>query len=549
MSIILIISSIAVTTLAAFTGGTPPGGTTARPTLVLATPVLPLIVDDEVRAIIDDVDAAAERAGSRINIVRIRARAANLIWLIDPSMGRLRFNRLRAWINSNIDAESELEQARIELLQQLSQRDPGLAGEWLQDIAGAVSAVGQNQLSLTDRLRGRSERTRFRTRLAERAMEQDPTLATRLLGENLAEGYTYPAHAALLRLARLNPAAASPLNGVILTSLEKAAANPDAQAVIAAQLLFDHFFPRDGGLPVGSVGGPRPMPDQSTRQRYFVLAERLLQQSLPINSGNSLPESDRQLLAASQALLAARLSSVSADISGTDPSIVERLRSTTRSLRPNIPSELTGAASAPESAPGSSASGPESSLLRPLGADPGSTLRSINQIENPATRSLANRAITLQTVKSMIARRDLAEALVHTLAIEEVTTRLPLLAELFNELVTEREAHFSRYLAALIVRNAVEWGPSEIKSELLLSLAGNDSSLRLLEAAIESLNSLPPGSERLLTGNSFRKAFFDTARLDKDAVIVKIADIRSVAFELMARLALSEALLTTKTKN
>lgn len=523
MHLTLIISSIAIAIITH-----PSGWKQAGPPPSVST------INDEVRVIIDDVDTAAERTGSRINIVRIRARAANLLWLIDQSMGRLRFNRLRDWITSNIESGAELENARIEILQQLYLRDPELAEEWLRDMSGTHS--NEVSLTLSDRLWGRSEKIRIKTRLVDGTIEKDPSLATRLLGETLADGYNYPAHAALLRLAQINPGAASSLNGVLLSNLEKAAANPDSQAVIAAQLLFDYFFPGNRFVSVNSNGGSIPVADQSTRRRYFAVASQILQQSLNSDSLQTLSTVDRHLLSANQAMLAARLNSVSANLPGIDLPLIEKLRSTAQSLRPSIPSEL----SIPEAGPEQSASGPESSILKAMSASP---------IENQANRTIANRAITLQTVKSMIGRRDLAEALFQTLAIEEVTTRLPLLAEIFSQILTQREAHFSRYIVGLLVRNAAEWGPSEIKSELLLSLAGKDTSLRLLDAAIESINNLPAGNERLLTGNSFHRAFFDTALLDKEAVIVKIADIRPVSFELMARLALSEALLTSKTRN
>jgi hypothetical protein len=77
----------------------------------------------------------------------------------------------------------------------------------------------------------------------------------------------------------------------------------------------------------------------------------------------------------------------------------------------------------------------------------------------------------------------------------------------------------------------------------------NEPSWKLLDGAIETLNGLSSGAERIIGSNSFRLGLMNTIKLDKEVAFEKIKEINSVTFELMARLTLCEALLNPQPGN
>jgi hypothetical protein len=236
------------------------------------------------------------------------------------------------------------------------------------------------------------------------------------------------------------------------------------------------------------------------------------------------------------------LNSVAVSQTGMTPEFIDKLRNLSRRLRPGIPSELSGVIEAVERSPHNNPSITRAGAQGGIEENRGGTL-----VDSPASqdqfRDQIDRARHLSTIKAMIGRRNLAEALGATLSIDQGMQKLLLLSEIGLALRLEKELHFSTYVTDLVIRTANDLPHTPRKADILLNLLQAGPSWKIVDTAIETLNGLNGDTDRLLTGNSFRMAFMNTIKLDKDGAFDKIKEIRSVSFELMARLALCEALL------
>lgn len=500
---------------------------------------------DRVREIIEEVELASIQAGNKLDSVRIRARAASLLWKIDPEIGRRRFEQLWAWVEANISQPIDVERARSDVLRSLIPLDRQLVERWMKQ--GRETSTQSSPDSLMDKLNGRKSQSSLGLNLANQLINDDPVLAAQLLGDVFDEGYSYQSHAVLRSLAEKDQQLADRVADRLLAVLSS---QNDDRALIGIQQLFEYFYPRSlntlqpPALALGESEAPMKLRDVKIRQRFFLVASSLLGRSVERSIRSSHTPGERRLIETNQALLAIGLSSVASAQPGIEMELVTRLNDLARRLRPAIPKELSGAIEAIEGS-----GRPDQSAKSSVAAENTEKGGNINQPNLDSLRTQLDRARHLSTIRAMIARRNLAEALGAILSIDDGLPRLILLGEIGRVVREENEPHFLRYLSTVTLKAADELPHSERKVEILLSLLQSDPSWRLVDSLIESLNGLSNNSERLLTSNALRQAFMNTIQLDKDGAFDKIKEIKSVSFELMARLALCEALLNQHIRN
>ncbi|MFN7826699.1 MAG: hypothetical protein ACK5RR_01905 [Acidobacteriota bacterium] len=494
---------------------------------------------EQIRVIIEEVEQSSNLINNKLDVAKIRVRAAALLWKIDPETGRQRFELLWRWIETTILQPGEAEQARIEVLRALIQLDRQLAESWMSPLADVSAARKPN--SLLASLAGADSP---RLKLAQMLIDDDPALAAQMLGEVFREGYNYRSHATLRSLAEKNQPLA---DRVVIQLLDRLSTQHDELALIGAQHLFEYFYPRRPEL-VTLPGGTDPTPgtnptrDLTARQRFFEVASSILTRSVE-SPGIRPDNSERRLVETNRALLAIELNALASGQPGIDPDLAKRLGDLARRYRPSLPAELAGI-------PGAI----EKSLLTSR-----STAATINSHDadsagGPAPapelfQAQLERARYTATMRGMISRRNLAEALSGILTIDDGLQRVILLGELGQALRLEKEPHFSTYVIGLLLKTSNELPHSPRKAEILFSMLQNEPSWKLLDGAIETLNGLSNGAERIISSNSFRHGLVNTIKLDKEVAFEKIKEINSVTFELMARLTLCEALLNPQPGN
>ena len=510
------------------------------------------------KGIIEGVHAAAERAGSQLSTVRIRAKAARLTWKIDPELGRLRFTQLWEWAGSTQYTENTQDQARLEILQQLFQCDGSLAST----LSNRLIEDGrpQDTLSLSDRLNGKSARSRLYNNLAARALDAGDNipLAATMLDTAFRDGYSYQSHATLRRLTEIDPSSGHQVAARLLESLQTRQGDRSDQSVIAAQLLFEYFFPR---LP-GQNGRKMAPVDPALRRRYYLIARSILQRSLlepstlqGLQAGDGAGI-DRRLYTANQAMLAASLNSIVAEFEDPKAGALDEMKLVAERLSSALPPEFAGMRAAldpqnPQNKPAQlplRADTPPEEIVSAAIARGDLQLASsqVVQIRNDSIRSLMQQMLFTALVRSAAAKKELAEALITALKIENPPQRTLLLGDIAKGARAANEPNFTSYVVSLILNSSSDWAATERKAEFLLDLTEIDRSTLLIDASISCLNSLTPEADRLMISGSFQQAFLRSAKLDFDGTLDKLSDLKSTSLELMARLASCEALLTQK---
>ena len=490
---------------------------------------------EQIREIIEGVEQSSNLINDRLDATRIRVRAAALLWKIDPETGRRRFELLWRWIEANVTQPGEAERARIELLRALIQLDRQLAESWMGQLTDEVTAKKPN--SLMARLAGADSP---RLKLAQILIDDDPALAAQMLGEVFGEGYNYRAHATLRSLAEKNQQLA---DRAVTQLLDQLSTQHDELAIIGVQHLFEYFYPRrpEMGVTDPTHGHSRTQ-DLLSRQRFFEVASSILTRS--VESPGILPDmTERRLVETNRALLAIQLNALAAGQSGIDPGLAKRLGDLARRYRPSLPAELAGIPGAIEksllTSRSSTATNNGDNAVSASGSAPVPEM----------FQAQLERARYTATMKGMISRRNLAEALSGILTIDDGLQRMILLGELGQALRLEKELHFSRYVIGLLLKTSNELTHTPRKAEILFSVLQDQPSWKLLDGAIETLNGLSSGGELIITSNSFRLGLMNTIKLDKVVAFEKIKEINSVTFELMARLTLCEALLNPQPGN
>jgi hypothetical protein len=507
------------------------------------------------KGIIEGVHSAAERAGSQLSTVRIRAKAARLIWKIDPELGRLRFTQLWEWAGSTQYTDNNQDQARLEILQQLFQCDSSLASALSNRLIEDGSPQGP--LSLSDRLNGKSARSRLYNNLAARALDAGDNipLAATMLDTAFSDGYSYQSHATLRRLTEIDPRTGHQVAARLLESLQSQQRDQSDQSVIAAQLLFEYFFPR---LP-GQNGQKMAPVDPALRRRYYLIARSILQRSLlePSTLQGLQPGDgagvERRLYTANQAMLAASLNSIVAEFEDPKAGALDEMKLLAERLSSSLPPEFAGMRAAldpqkkPPQPPLRADTPPEEIVSAAIArGDLQLASSQVGQIRNDSVRSLMQQMLFTALVRSAAAKKELAEALTTALKIENPPQRTLLLGDIVKAARAANEPNFTSYIVSLIINSSSDWAATERKAEFLLDLTEVDRSTLLIDASINCLNSLTPEADRLMISGSFQRAFLRSAKLDFDGTLDKLSDLKSTSLELMARLASCEALLTQK---
>lgn len=488
----------------------------------------------QLKALLEEVHLQADRAGDPLKVVRIKAKAAGLLWLVEPELGRLRFTQLWTWVNAQPEGTFNRETARGEVLQQLFQRDAALANRWLRESAADPKAP---EISLQDKLSGKAPEVRMLTNMANGLMEQDQALAGMLLQQSFDLGYSIPAHIALNRMTSLDPTAGYALGMRVLSGLKS---QPATVALAAAQLFFNDYYPLPGS-PIQAAGA---MIDDSMRRQYYHLALEILRRSMQEPPPANLTAFDRKQRESHQALLALGLNAMTPKYNAAQ---TEEMRQIADRMAATLPPEFSSLPGAMETRVRGS-SPPSGSPDQLLGAalargDYATAASLVPQIPNESMRPIMNRMIAQARIRSLVAKGELAEALPIVLGFNDATHRVQLLGDLAQAASRKKEPQFAKYILSLVIEQSAEWPCSVNKASSLLPLTHIGNSWELLDQTVSCLNSLPAAENQFMSNVSFHKAFQLLAAVNWERTLEATGALKATGLELMARLAACEGLL------
>lgn len=214
---------------------------------------------------IENVLAEANSVTDKAALVKVKAKAASLVWLQNQDRSRELFSNLWAWVNSQDDAGFDREAARTQILKKLFVRDPKLAKKLLKTLSedtssgGSAGTDGQNVQRLND--------------LASGLIKDDPSTAASLLGESLSAETSVVNVALLERLRKRDIGLADSAAAQSLTSLKS---RPAAQALLPAYSLIEYIVLTTPAPGAGSVNAA----DEALRRQFYFTAYGILSQTL-----------------------------------------------------------------------------------------------------------------------------------------------------------------------------------------------------------------------------------------------------------------------------
>ncbi|MBV9923598.1 MAG: hypothetical protein JOZ96_01050 [Acidobacteria bacterium] len=209
----------------------------------------------ELEGVINDTARLTDKS----SYVKLRARAANLLWPQDRERAGLMFSELWAWIDRQDEKGFSKEDARAVVLTNLFPRDAGSARRLLEASQAEAKEGGLGSKRLN--------------RLASELLESQPAAAAELLTESLT---AKPSPEGLPVLSKLRDKDATLADGVAERLLGALALQPPDAALSTLYAMNYYVFPASA-----AVGGTVPAPaNESLRRRYFTSSYAALTQSL-----------------------------------------------------------------------------------------------------------------------------------------------------------------------------------------------------------------------------------------------------------------------------
>lgn len=519
----------------------------------------------EVESVLAEVDSLTDKLGA----VKVRARAANLLWPSDPDRARRMFTELWQWIEVQKDEALDREAARTAVLQNVFPRSPRMAKELL---AKASTTHKSEEAPFAVQLRGRDPHLRRLHRLAAGMLDRDPSLAASLLEQSLSVSVSPPAFQLLLRLREKDPSLADYL---VMRTLEALQARPTVIALSGVHVLSDYVFP------TRQMAGRANPPDETLRGQYFSAAYTILQRSLQeseavLQRKQRYTAADLRLRSLYQGPVAAILAALAPRYA---PELVGELSALAARLAKEVPSPLARLerlrllrlrrALGQESEPAEPEDLDDAVGLAIERGELDKARKLIGRIEDEVKRKSLAQAIAHVEFRSHLSGSNLAQALLVARRIEDLNMRATMYAEVARAAQRKGEVEFARLILAearLALANAK---PNGLHVRALLRLAATASSISgseaiaLLQEAVTALNGLALLSReeastsasprtfmrrlndprRLIDEPELDRAFASLGRIDLDEALLTASQIEDPVMRLFARLAASETWL------
>jgi hypothetical protein len=421
---------------------------------------------------LENVIAETNRLTDKLPIVKVRARAANLLWLRDSDRARVMFHELWKWVEEQKDMSFDREAARTELLKNLFPRDPNMARELLEKVSGghkSEAAPYQAQIA------GADHNLKRLVKLSSGLIEQDTAMAAALLERSLSVSVS---PAALLALSRLREKDPSLADYVVARTLEHLRVRPTVVALPGVYLLIDYVFPSKQ-----SFGRSIKPPDASLRMQYFSAAYDLLKRSLQesesvLRKEEGYTEKDLRFRSIYQGQIAAVLSALAPryarEFVGELNELTTRLAA---GLPPNM-AQLFQFTLARISGVLKESDDAETAVSVAISrGELNEANRHLDKVKDESARKALSQTIANVEFRTHLAKSNLAEALMAARSIEDLNIRASLYAQVAKAAYQKGEVEFSK-LILTEARTALSVSdPNGIRAWALLTLASEASEI------------------------------------------------------------------------
>jgi len=509
---------------------------------------------------LESVNAEANSLTDKLTVVKVRARAANLLWLHDPNRARMMFREVWKWVEEQEDKSFDREAARTEILKNVFPRDPNMAGELLEKVLGEHKSEGvpfQAQIAGTDLNLKRL------VKLSSELVEQDTATAALLLERSLSTSVSPAALFVLFRLREKDPGLA---DYVVTRTLENLRMRPTVVALPGVYVLLDYVFPSRQRF-----GGAIKSPDASLRMQYFSTAYDILQRSLGeseflLQREKGYTEKDLRFRLMYQGQVAAVLRVLAPRYA---PELAEELNKLTVNLAAGLPPEISRLHQFTLARLGGNL-GESDSLEMAVSValargELDKARRLLGKIEDESIKKVLSQTMAEVEFRVHLDKSHLVEAMMTARRIEDPNIRAFLYAQVAKAAYQKGEVEFSRLILTEAHTALSESDSNGIRARALLSLAAEASavsvpiSVELLWSAVSLINSLTvaPGAEAegnplakvndprsLIDAPELQRAFSSVGSVDFDSALLAAGQVKDGAIRLIARLSACQRWLT-----
>jgi hypothetical protein len=506
----------------------------------------------EIERVLADAYSIKDKAA----FVKVRAKAASVLWPQDRARAQKLFQDLWSWIDAQDDASLDREEARTHLLKILFPRDAKLATKLLRTLQEGESG---GEAPRREQSKGTGANLQRLEELSAELIESDPATAAGLLSQSL-NANPDPSNIALLE--RLRKTDVGLANRIAIQALVALRQQPAAQSLTAAYSFIEYITltaPARAANPSGQT-------DEAVRRQFFHTSYEILSQALqesgPPSASARIRRGDGAAFSLfTQTQLAAVLAALA---EGYAPERAVELNELARKMSADTAPQLqeltrytleriNGRRYRPKD------DTPEATLSMALtDGDFSEARRLLDKVEKEDLRKFYAYEIAVGEFKADMSRSDFSGALIVAREIEDAPTRAYMVAQLAKAADAKGDSQTSRQALAeaRAVLSKAECNGKKVVALFSLATAAAPTSfgdaIELLNggtACINSLSRSAPEAEKnaavvepgaFIESRELRQAFLTLGRIDLDNALLSAVRIEDKPTELVARLSACE---------
>lgn len=515
---------------------------------------------------IESVLSSADKIEPPLARIKVKAKAANLLWQQSSEQARGIFLDLWSLIDKQTENSFDKEEARTTLLRYLFPKDRRLANQLLQK---AADQVENKDVSGFDKINGNDPETRRLAFLSYRLADSDANLAAQVFEQSLARRTSPMTPFILAKLREKNPQFANHLASQVMESLNS---QPRTLSVLGLTTLASYLFPLTP-LPITS-----PEIEESDENLYLqfistgypLLKESLAESDDFLIKEQQLPKESLRFRPVTQAMLSAILAALSeryapqyfAEMSGIANRLIATLPKQAADI---IKAQIAAVKGKINSANESST--PEVSdaeITRALAnGDFKKAQDLIDKLKDENKKKNWTQLLLKSQSKSFLTNGQLIEAVATTRKMENAAQRMLLLAEIAKAAHKKRDKVLSTDILYEMRKTSADSLPKGIRATTLFALVAEiayfavpDATL-ILQEAVATVNSMTYSLKdasnttssvfndpnRFIDSAEMIRAFASLGEKDIENTLLIAAKLENKPAQMIARLAAVEKIL------
>jgi len=512
------------------------------------------------RAEVDRIIFDADKLQSPTLIVKVKAKAAGVLWAQSPQRARKLILELFDYVESQQDEYFNRDEARNSILETVLSRDRELAKELLKRLGSKDQDSEASKAAEKNRL----------AKLSYRFGDDETALAASILEESMKNGVPPAAMGTLGKLRELDPLLA---NAIVSRTIAGLNANPRAVAITGLGFLSSYIYP------IGVYAAPSAATrssDEQLRMLFFRTSYMVVKSIMAeLSSGGSVDGGFKAAPRGAVGQLALVTATISEMSRQYDPALFAELSSLAANLLKDQPPFMLNLIQAQvgmiNRVPTQTQVEPELEMVNALSRGDFSKAESlINEEKDEARGKALLEMLRRAQLKYYVGRSQLYDALAVANKLEDLEARVTGYQEIAKAAVKQKD----KVLASTVLSN-IKSVPlnDELKGVRIRSLfrASADvveylvpDGFNLTRDGIVILNSLQSVSDKersgrrsakatlndpdgLIDSPDFMRAFSKLGRLDFETTLITADKIEHPAVRLVARLAAARGALPAKT--